>query len=137
MERAVVDAWPQICASLTVLPLPVPGRRTIYDAAFETNGSVYGVDVRTKDLDEPRYADGGVCSIGNLLRFLDRPGATFVVAEFGYREEQDRVSVAHVRCAPLHCLPISVFRIENLGTGQVRLDKGVFDASEVASSSAA
>jgi hypothetical protein len=129
-EKAVLDAWPSICERLDVQPLPPPGRRTIYDAAFRVDGALIGIDVRSKDLDEARYADGGICSVGNLLRLLTRDLGVLVVAEFGYREEQGRIEFAYARTAPLHCLPVAAFRIENLGTGQVRLDKTVGDTTE-------
>lgn len=128
-ERAVLDQWEAICARLDVVALPPPGRRTIYDAAFTLDGTLVGIDVRTKDLDETRYADGGVCSVANFLRLLTRDLGVLIVAEFGYRDVGGRVEFGYVRNAPLHCLPVDAFRIENLGTGQVRLDKSVAEAN--------
>ena len=47
-----------------------------------------------------------------------------------YREERGRIEFAYARSVPLHCMPLDAFRIENLGTGQVRLDKTVGNASD-------
>lgn len=127
-EKAVLDQWDAICKGLAVDPLQPPGRRTIYDAAFTLDRTLVGIDVRTKDLDETRYADGGVCSVGNLLKLLTRDVGVLIVAELGYRDLEGRIDFVYARSAPLHCMPFDAFRIENLGTGQVRLDKSVGDS---------
>lgn len=75
IEDAVVPAWPEVCAAIGVDPLPRPGRRTIYDAALLMDGTLVGVDIRTKDLASGRYSDGGVCAVGNLLRWMVRERA--------------------------------------------------------------
>jgi hypothetical protein len=116
----------KLCAEWGVEPGARPGRRTIYDACFLRNGAFVGIDFTTKDLNDERYADGGVCSVGNLLRFLGpRDDATLIVAEFGYKIENDDVRFVHVAAAPIHCLSPEILRIENLGTGQVRLDESL------------
>jgi hypothetical protein len=130
VEKAVLDRWPAICEQLGVEPHKRPGRRTIYDASFTREGDHVGVDIRTKDLDETRYADGGICSVANLLRLLVRDGGALLVSEFGYREVGRRLEFDRVRTAPIHMLPLEIFRIENLGTGQVRLDGSIVNSYE-------
>jgi hypothetical protein len=130
VEKAVLDGWARICKQLGVEANDRPGRRTIYDASFSRADDHIGVDIRTKDLDEARYADGGICSVGNLLRLLVRDGGALLVSEFGYREAGQRLEFDRVRTAPIHMLPLEIFRIENLGTGQVRLDGSIVNSYE-------
>lgn len=134
LEKRVVEHWADLCRQQGWRAEPLPGRRTIYDIACEMDGLRVGVDVNTTDLDPGRYADGGICSVDNLLRFLagreaDRRGV-LVVLELAHQSApnnpQQRV-VKSVTAAPLHTLPLDDFRIENLGTGQVRLNRLVAD----------
>ena len=64
------------------------------------------------------------CSVGNLIRFcLD--GRNFFISEFGYEVKDGSAAFAYVHTAPFHSLPESLYRIENLGTGQVRLNESL------------
>ncbi|MGW2295146.1 hypothetical protein [Streptomyces violaceorubidus] len=121
VEKAVTDRWEDLCATWGADALPRPGRRSIYDAGFSTAGEVVGVDFKSKDLADGRYSDGGVCSVGNLLRFYES-GATFCITEVGYTLTGRTATFSYVRTAPFHALPAPLYRIENLGTGQVRLN---------------
>lgn len=124
LEKSLLDARPTICRSVGASPMPRPGRRTIYDMAMRHDGAVVGLDVKTKDLDSTAYSDGGVCSVGNLIQFLVRDSATLMVAEIAHQSDGlgGRI-VVDARVAPLHLLAASDFRIENLGKGQVRLNR--------------
>ncbi|MEV0723526.1 hypothetical protein AB0I37_12200 [Micromonospora purpureochromogenes] len=124
VERTIKNEWNALCSAWNVEARPVPGRRTIYDAAFNSGANLVGVDFKSKDLADNRYSDGGVCSVGNLLR-LYQSGATFLITEFGYRVLSGRAEFIYVRTAPFHALPESIYRIENLGTGQVRLNESL------------
>lgn len=128
VEKRIRESWPNICRALGGRSLPFPGRRSIYDAAVELHNTLIGIDVKSKDLDERRYADGGICSVDNLLRFMVHRKAILIVVEIGYRVEKGQVNVQYERAAPIHCLPSDIYRIENLGTGQVRLNYAVDDA---------
>ena len=136
IERRITDNWRDICNRTKSNYVSHPGRRTIYDFASCHNNSFYGFDVKTKDLDSDRYSDGGVCSVANLLRFLANEKAIFVVAEFGHHKVQHNASLReldYIKLAPLHLLPAEIYRIENLGMGQVRLNNdinSVFDKIE-------
>ncbi|MEV3859658.1 hypothetical protein AB0J38_35795 [Streptomyces sp. NPDC050095] len=121
VEKAVKDSWEDLCGQWRADPLPEPGRRSIYDAGFRAAGELVGVDFKSKDLAEGRYSDGGVCSVGNLLRFY-ADGANYFITEFGYALTGRTARFSYVRTAPFHVLPASMYRIENLGTGQVRLN---------------
>ncbi|MBI3141501.1 MAG: hypothetical protein HYZ16_01595 [Bacteroidetes bacterium] len=49
----------------------------------------------------------------------------FVIAEFGHNRsgsKNESRDIEYIRIAPFHCLPKDTFRIENLGTGQVRMN---------------
>jgi len=84
-----------------------------------------GVDVKTKDLDSTRYSDGGICAVGNLLKFLANDNGVFLLAEFGHNkssERSERRDIEYIRVAPFVMLPQNAYRIENLGTGQLRLN---------------
>jgi hypothetical protein len=128
IEDAAVREWPALCHGIGVDPLPRPGRRTIYDAAFVANGALVGVDFRTKDLERGRYSDGGICAVGNLLRWMVRDHGTLLVAEVGYRIKDAVADIRYVATAPIHVLPKESYRIENLGTGQLRLNASIADA---------
>ena len=136
IERRITDHWKDICNRTKSNYVSHPGRRAIYDFASLYNNSFYGFDVKTKDLDSNRYSDGGVCSVANLLKFLVNEKAIFVVAEFGHRKvphDTPLRKLDYIKLAPFHLLPADIYRIENLGTGQVRLNNGinsVFDKIE-------
>ena len=84
-----------------------------------------GIDVKTKDLDSTKYSDGGICAVGNLLKFLANDRGLFLLVEFGHNKASDRTGrrdIDYIRVAPFVMLPQNAYRIENLGTGQVRLN---------------
>ena len=125
VEKTIADEWDKICADLGYPPLERPGRKTLYDFAFRWEDATVGIDVKTKDLDSTSYSDGGVCSVGNLLKFLANDSGVFLIAEFGHNKlpmQRERRKLAYIRVAPFILLPLDTYRIENLGTGQVRLD---------------
>ncbi len=131
-EKLIVDRWEAICAAENWVAVARPGRRTLYDLACRVGSTFYGVDVKTADADEAKYSDGGVCSVENLLRFLAGKDATktgtLIVLELTHEAISGRTDVRKVSsiiAAPLHCLPTADLRIENLGTGQVRLDRRI------------
>jgi hypothetical protein len=129
VEQAALGEWGELCSEWSVEPRDHPGRRTIYDASFVAEGVVIGVDFRTKDLADNRYSDGGICAVGNLLRFMVRESATLVITEFGYAIEDGVATFDYVVSAPIHALPIATYRIENLGTGQLRLNDSIHDCA--------
>ncbi len=132
IERSITDDWSAICAKLDVVDHADAGRKSIYDAAFQLrrrHNEIVGVDVRTKDLDERRYTDGGICSVKNLLQFMLQRNGLLLVAEVGHKNSRQRLEhrvIDYVRVAPLHCLPEANYRIENLGTGQIRLNQSIY-----------
>lgn len=115
LQERIEEHWADLCRQQGWRAEPLPGRRTIYDIACEMDGLRVGVDVNTTDLDPGRYAD--------------RRGV-LVVLELAHQSApnnpQQRV-VKSVTAAPLHTLPLDDFRIENLGTGQVRLNRLLAD----------
>ena len=125
VEKAVLDAWSEFCDRWDVSPRDHPGRRTIYDASFVEDGCVVGVDFRTKDLADDRYSDGGVCAVANLLRWMVRERGILIIAEFGYTIVDGVAEFSYVASAPVHALPLETYRIENLGTGQLRLNQTI------------
>ncbi len=128
IEKKIADNWKNICENTNSEYVENPGRRTIYDFASLYNGTFYGFDIKTKDLDKTKYSDGGVCAVGNLLKFLANDRATFVVIEFGHNkaiEDKDLRDLEYIKTAPFHLLPANSYRIENLGTGQVRLNYSI------------
>ena len=105
--------------------MDLPGRRTIFDFGFKIEECVAGIDVKTKDLDSTKYSDGGICAVGNLLKFLANDRGQFIIAEFGHNQSganSDARDLEYIRVAPFTALPVNAYRIENLGTGQVRLN---------------
>lgn len=125
IERRIADNWQSICAELGYTALERPGRRTIFDFAFEKGGTVVGIDIKTKDLDATSYSDGGICAVGNLLKYLANDKGIFLIAEFGHNQasgKNDQRDIEYIRVAPFVMLPQNAYRIENLGTGQVRLN---------------
>lgn len=125
VEKRITENWEDICAELGYEPVGIPGRRTIFDFACKVDGQLFGFDVKTKDLDTTRYSDGGVCAVGNLLKYLANDKGVFMIVEFGHNKsgpDDDTRDIEYIRVAPFHTLPRDTYRIENLGTGQVRLN---------------
>lgn len=125
IEQKIADNWEQICSDLGHPPLERPGKRSIFDFAFQFNFRVCGIDVKTKDLDSTRYSDGGICAVGNLLKFLANDNGMFLLAEFGHNklsEQIDKRDIEYIRVVPFILFPRNAYRIENLGTGQIRLN---------------
>jgi hypothetical protein len=53
-----------------------------------------------------------------------------MIIEFGHersKRTETRRTLKYIRVAPFHCLPKQTYRIENLGTGQVRLNYTIND----------
>ena len=128
IEKRITNNWESICASCKSQFIPNPGKRTIYDFACHYDNTFYGFDVKTKDLDEAKYSDGGVCAVGNLLKFLANDRAVFVIVEFGHSKASENRTLRdleYIKLAPFHFLPEDAYRIENLGTGQVRLNYSI------------
>lgn len=125
IEKRITKNWPSLCDSLDYTPVEIPGRRTIFDFACKSGGALFGFDVKTKDLDKASYSDGGVCAVGNLLKYLANDKGVFMIVEFGHdrsTEKNNTRDIEYIRVAPFHTLPVNTYRIENLGTGQVRLN---------------
>ena len=125
IERRILDNWQAICERCGFTPVDLPGRRTIFDVGFTLENRVVGIDVKTKDLDTTKHADGGICAVGNLLKFLANDKGQFIIAEFGHNQSSsttDARDLEYIRVAPFILLPENSYRIENLGTGQVRLN---------------
>ncbi len=128
IEKRMATNWEGICKKVSASYIPNPGRRTIYDFACTIADTFFGFDVKTKDLDSIRYSDGGVCAVGNLFKFMANDKGVFVVVEFGHNqaaEDKDLRDLEYIRVAPFHLLPDNCYRIENLGTGQVRLNYSI------------
>lgn len=70
IEHRIKQNWDGICSRCGWTPEDLPGRRTIFDFGFKIQETVVGIDVKTKDLDSTKYSDGGICAVGNLLKFL-------------------------------------------------------------------
>ncbi len=125
IERRILDNWAGICQRCGFTPVDLPGRRTIFDFGFTVENQIVGIDVKTKDLDSTKYSDGGICAVGNLLKFLANDKGQFIIAEFGHNQSsttKDARDLEYIRVAPFILLPENSYRIENLGTGQVRLN---------------
>lgn len=125
IEKRITDNWQRICNELGYTAIDRPGRRTIFDFAFQEAGHIVGIDVKTKDLDSTRYSDGGICAVGNLLKFLANDNGIFLITEFGHNKSSERSNkrdIEYIRVAPFIMLPQNAYRIENLGTGQLRLN---------------
>ncbi len=125
IEKRITENWKRICAELHYEPLEIPGRRTIFDFACRIEGKLFGFDVKTKDLDSSKYSDGGVCAVGNLLKYMANDKGIFVIAEFGHNKsgaKNNSRDIEYIRIAPFHALPKDTYRIENLGTDQVRMN---------------
>jgi hypothetical protein len=125
IEHRIKQNWEAICSRGGFVPVELPGRRTIFDFGFKIEERIVGVDVKTKDLDSTKYSDGGICAVGNLLKFLANDRGQFIIAEFGHNQSgasAEARDLEYIRVAPFTCLPVTAYRIENLGTGQVRLN---------------
>ncbi|HNY25907.1 MAG TPA: hypothetical protein PKH31_00870 [Candidatus Sumerlaeota bacterium] len=125
IEKQIAEHWDTICQSSDYIPLERPGRRTIFDFAFKIKNQIVGIDVKTKDLDSTSYSDGGICAVGNLLKYLANDKGIFLIAEFGHNHSSGKSGsrdIEYIRVAPFTLLPVDAYRIENLGTGQVRLN---------------
>lgn len=125
IERRILDNWKAICKRCGFIPVDFPGRRTIFDFGFTVQEHIVGIDVKTKDLDTTKYSDGGICAVGNLLKFLANDKGQFLIAEFGHNQsaaKSEARDLEYIRVAPFVLLPQNSYRIENLGTGQVRLN---------------
>jgi len=125
IEKRITDNWMSICSDLGYTALPHPGRRTIYDFGLSVSEQLVGIDVKTKDLDSTKYSDGGICAVGNLLKFLANDKGTFLICEFGHNKASHKSNardIEYIRVCPFIMLPQDAYRIENLGTGQVRLN---------------
>jgi hypothetical protein len=125
IEKRITENWASICSAFKYKAIDMPGRRSIFDFACDIDSTIFGFDVKTKDLDSTRYSDGGVCAVGNLLKFLANDKGVFMIVEFGHDKSSTKHNtrdIEYIRIAPLHCLPADAYRIENLGTGQVRLN---------------
>ena len=128
IEQRITTSWEKICEATSSDFVANPGKRTIYDFACRYGGTFYGFDVKTKDLDSNKYSDGGVCAVGNLLKFLANDQAVFCVVEFGHNRaahDNSLRDLEYIKIAPFHLLPSDAYRIENLGTGQVRLNYSI------------
>ena len=128
IEQKIANHWESICMKIKGESVPRPGRRTIYDFGMLYNGKLFGVDIKTKDIDSERYSDGGVCSVDNLLNFLVNNHAVFIVIEIGHNQSSSKSQLRnlnYIKVAPFHLLPKDAYRIENLGTGQVRLNYNI------------
>ena len=125
IEHRIKQNWEAICSRCGFVPVDLPGRRTIFDFGFKIEENIIGIDVKTKDLDSTKYSDGGICAVGNLLKFLANDRGQFIIAEFGHNQSganTEARDLEYIRVAPFTALPVNAYRIENLGTGQVRLN---------------
>ena len=128
IEKRITDNWENVCTKLVFDSMPIPARRTIFDFAGRIEGVIHGFDVKTKDLVKTSYSDGSVCAVGNLLKFLANDKGVFIVIEFGHnvsRETKKGRDLEYIRICPFHLLPADTYRVENLGTGQARLNYSV------------
>lgn len=93
IEKRITDNWGSICTELGYAAMERPGKRTIFDFAFFKNDQLVGIDVKTKDLDSKKYSDGGICAVGNLLKFLANDKGVFshsgVRTQSGIRRERE------------------------------------------------
>ena len=133
VEKNITSNWNTICKDLKVKPLEIPGRRTIFDCAYSEGETIFGLDVKTKDLDSTAYSDGGICAVGNLLKFLANDKGMFLIVEVGHSvssKNKTSRNIDYILVAPFNCLPSDSYRIENLGTGQVRLNHTIKEVYE-------
>ncbi|MDE0086091.1 MAG: hypothetical protein OXU23_10295 [Candidatus Poribacteria bacterium] len=117
IEKKIADNWDQMCSDLGYPALERPGRRTIFDFALQFENRIIGIDVKTKDLDSTRYSDGGICAVGNLLKFLANDNGMFLIAEFGHNKlssQSEKRDFVYIRVAPFILFPQDAYRIETL-----------------------
>lgn len=110
--------------------LPKAGKKTIYDWACKTT-MICGFDIKSKDLDDDKYSDGGVCSVGNILQFMTKENRQLIITEIGHSKvigSSEQREIKYVVSVPFHLLPEDIYRIENLGTGQVRFNYSIKQA---------
>jgi hypothetical protein len=109
VEHRIKQNWGDICSRCGFVPVELPGRRTIFDFGFKIEESIIGVDVKTKDLDSTKYSDGGICAVGNLLKFLANDRGQFIIAEFGHNQSganAEARDLEYIRVAPFTALPV-------------------------------
>ena len=59
------------------------------------------------------------------MKFLANDDGVFVITEFGHNRSTVKNrsrDIEYIRIAPFHVFPENIYRIENLGTGQIRLN---------------
>ena len=100
IERRILDNWAGICQRCGFTPVDLPGRRTIFDFGFTVENQIVGIDVKTKDLDSTKYSDGGICAVGNLLKFLANDKGQFIIAEFGHNQSSTTKDARDSRIYP-------------------------------------
>ena len=136
VQKSIEDSWAAICTKREwkletivarakkkgVADPDKPGRKSIFDCACIINGQFIGLDISTTDLDDKKYADGGITSVHNALRFHSTDKAQLLIAEFGHKRGlvKGTRDITHIKVAPFICLPKEIYGIENLGTGQIR-----------------
>ncbi|MFT5860258.1 MAG: hypothetical protein ACI865_002367 [Flavobacteriaceae bacterium] len=125
IEHFVKHNWETFCETWNVIPQPLPGARSLYDISFLKDNVLHGVDIKTKNIGESKYSDGGIGAVKNLLNFYDKTSGFFFITEFGYSSDERNHNFVYVKTAPFHCLPLDNYRIENLGTGQIRFNKTI------------
>ncbi len=129
LEKKLLSYWPELCTKLGSKFGGIPGNRTIFDVSHSFKHNFFGIDIKTKNLDPGKYSDGGVCSVANLLKFLEKNDTIFVILEIGHIKAKTgnaKRQILYAKTAPIHVMPFEledkkVIGIENLGTGQVRL----------------
>ena len=133
IEYYVKQNWERFCETWVVTPQEEPGKRSLYDISFLKEDIIYGIDIKTKDNGDKKYSDGGIGGVKNLLEFYTKKKGIFLITEFGYKEVGRNYDFSYVKTAPFHCLPAEIYRIENLGTGQIRFNtsiKNIYDNIE-------
>ena len=136
IQETIEDGWADICKNRgwkqeTIVPRAKkkgtldpkkPGKKSIFDCACTINGLFVGLDISTTNLDDKKYADGGITSVHNALRFHSTDKAQLLIAEFGHKKgKEDGIrDIEYIKVVPFICLPKEVYGIENLGTGQIR-----------------
>jgi len=125
IEKRITSNRKNICNKLWFEAVENPWRRTIYDFACTINWIIIWFDVKTKDLDGTKYSDWWICAVWNLLKFLANDKWVFMVVEFWHTKTSEKSNtrdLEYIKVAPFHVLPENSYRIENLWTGQVRLN---------------
>ena len=90
IESRIKGNWTKICTDLSYQLIEIPGRRTIFDFACKANNRLCGFDIKTKDLDTTKYSDGGVCAVGNLLKYMANDKGVFFIVEFGHNKSHKK-----------------------------------------------